>query len=59
VRFWWSRRAAAAPGEAAAADRELMEKGVDDGHVGYGDALGHGREDVPSSALAGGGAIGQ
>jgi hypothetical protein len=31
---------------------------VDDGHVGDGDALGHGHEDVPSSARAGGGAIG-
>jgi hypothetical protein len=31
---------------------------VDDGHVGDGNALGHGHEDVPSSARAGGGAIG-
>jgi hypothetical protein len=32
---------------------------VDDGHVGDSDALGHGHEDVPSSARAGGGAIGR
>jgi hypothetical protein len=31
---------------------------VDNGHVGDADALGHGQEDVPSSTLAGGGAIG-
>jgi hypothetical protein len=31
---------------------------VDDGNVSDGNALGHGHEDVPSSARAGGGAIG-
>jgi hypothetical protein len=31
---------------------------VDDGHIGDGDALEHGKEDVPSSTWAGGGAIG-
>jgi hypothetical protein len=31
---------------------------LDDGHVDDDDALGHGPEDVPSSARAGGGAIG-
>jgi hypothetical protein len=31
---------------------------VDDGHIDDGDALGHGHEVVPSSARAGGGAIG-
>jgi hypothetical protein len=31
---------------------------MDDGHDGDGDALGHGHEDVPSSAWAGGAAIG-
>jgi hypothetical protein len=28
-------------------------EGVDDGHIGDGDALGHGQEDVHSSTLAG------
>jgi hypothetical protein len=41
--------------DAAAAERELVERGVDDGHVDDADALGHGHEDVPSSTRAGGG----
>jgi hypothetical protein len=31
---------------------------VDDEHDGFGDAYGHGREHVPSSIRAGGGAVG-
>jgi hypothetical protein len=41
--------------DAAAAERELVERGVDARHVDDADALGHGHEDVPSSTWAGGG----